>query len=59
MLHDIVSLQLQGANFDELTELSLFYDKSKPKSQISCCKGAFYMGEMELAKVQLPDVLEK
>ena len=44
MLHDIVSLQLQGANFDELTELSLFYDKSKPKSQISCCKGALLYG---------------
>lgn len=44
MLHDIAFLQLQGANFDELTELSLFYDKSKPKPQISCCKGALLYG---------------
>ena len=38
MLHDIASLKLQGANFDEL-ELSLFYFKDKARSKSSCCKG--------------------
>lgn len=39
MLHDIASLKLQGANFDELKELSLFYFKDKARSKSSCCKG--------------------
>lgn len=44
MLHDIASLKLQGANFDEFTELSLFSNKNKPKSKDSCCKGVLLYG---------------
>lgn len=44
MLHDIASLKLQGANFDELKELSLFYFKDKPKPKNSCCNGVLLYG---------------
>lgn len=59
MLHDIASLKLQGANFDELKELSLFYFKDKPKPKTAVAMEFFYMEEMEPVKVQLPNVLER
>lgn len=59
MLHDIASLKLQGANFDELKELSLFYFKDKPKPKNSCCNGVLLYGRNGAGKVQLPNVLER
>lgn len=59
MLHDIASLKLQGANFDELKELSLFYFKDKPKPKNSCCNGVLLYGRNGAGKSTIAKCFRK